>query len=222
MNELSTYIISLKNYEVIFEIDDKRDEIKNLEAKTNVQGFWDDNDQAQGVLKQITIRKSWVDQWENQRQQIEDLDVLVELLNEDPESGIETEIVDQLASIEKNLDDLEFRRMFRDDIDIKNAIITIHPGAGGTESQDWAEMLMRMYLRFCEQTGFKTETLDFQVGEEAGVKSVTIEVVGEYAYGYLKAEAGVHRLVRISPFDSNKRRHTSFASVPWGYHLGHL
>jgi peptide chain release factor 2 len=213
LNELSMFIISSKNYEVIFEIDDKRDEIKKLETKTNAQGFWDDNDQAQSVLKQITIRKSWVDQWEDQHQQIEDLDVLVELLDEDPESGIESEIVDQLTTIEKNLDALEFRRMFRADIDVKNAIITIHPGAGGTESQDWAEMLMRMYLRFCEQTGFKTETLDFQVGEEAGVKSVTIEVVGEYAYGYLKAEAGVHRLVRISPFDSNKRRHTSFASV---------
>ena len=122
-------IISLKNYEVIFEIDGKREEIKNLEAKTNVQGFWDDNDQAQGVLKQITLRKTWVDQWENQHQQIEDLDVLLELLNEDAESGLETEIVDQLANIEKNLDDIEFRRMFREDIDIKNAIITIHPGA---------------------------------------------------------------------------------------------
>jgi len=103
--------------------------------------------------------------------------------------------------------------MFRDDIDAKSAILTIHPGAGGTESQDWAEMLMRMYLRYCEHADFKTETMDFQAGEEAGVKSVTLEVAGEYAYGYLKAETGVHRLVRISPFDANKRRHTSFASV---------
>ncbi len=144
---------------------------------------------------------------------IEELDVLLELHNEDPESGLEGEIQEQLSHIEKNLDDLEFRQMFREEIDSKNAIITIHPGAGGTESQDWAEMLMRMYLRYCEQAGFKSETMDFQAGEEAGVKSVTIEVVGAYAYGYLKAEAGVHRLVRISPFDSNKRRHTSFASV---------
>ena len=103
--------------------------------------------------------------------------------------------------------------MFSGEMDAKNAILTIHPGAGGTESQDWAEMLMRMYLRYCELSDFKTETLDLQAGEEAGIKSVTIEVVGEYAYGYLKAEAGVHRLVRISPFDANKRRHTSFASV---------
>jgi peptide chain release factor 2 len=103
--------------------------------------------------------------------------------------------------------------MFIGTMDQRNAIITIHPGAGGTESQDWAEMLMRMYLRYCENSGFKTETLDLQSGEEAGIKSVTIEVVGDFAYGYLQAEAGVHRLVRISPFDANKRRHTSFASV---------
>jgi peptide chain release factor 2 len=154
-----------------------------------------------------------VEQWEKQHQLIDDLDVLAELHDEDPAGGLDTEIIEQLNNIEKSLDELEFRQMFRDDVDSKNAILTIHPGAGGTESQDWAEMLMRMYLRFCEQAGFKTETMDFQVGEEAGVKSVTIEVVGDYAYGYLKAEAGVHRLVRISPFDSNKRRHTSFASV---------
>ncbi len=154
-----------------------------------------------------------MEQWEKQSQLIDDLDVLAELHDEDPAGGLDTEILEQLNQIEKNLDDLEFRHMFRDELDSKNAILTIHPGAGGTESQDWAEMLMRMYLRYCEQAGFKTETMDFQVGEEAGVKSVTIEVVGDYAYGYLKAEAGVHRLVRISPFDSNKRRHTSFASV---------
>jgi len=113
----------------------------------------------------------------------------------------------------KAFDDIEFRRMLGGPNDPKNAILTIHPGAGGTESQDWAEMLMRLYLRYAERSGFKTEIMDLQSGDEAGLKSVTIEVQGSYAYGYLKAEAGVHRLVRISPFDSNKRRHTSFASV---------
>ena len=109
--------------------------------------------------------------------------------------------------------DLEFRRMFIGEMDRRNALLTIHPGAGGTESQDWAEMLMRMYLRYCENAGFKSEIMDLQSGDEAGIKSVTIEVAGSFAYGYLQAEAGVHRLVRISPFDANKRRHTSFASV---------
>ena len=202
-----------KIYEVIFEIDKKKSEIAILEQKTNDPEFWDNNEEAQKILKKITTRKSWVDQWEKERAQIDDLDLMVELIEEDPSGDLETELISQLKSVEKNLEDLEFRQMFKSELDAKNAIITIHPGAGGTESQDWAEMLMRMYLRYCEQSGFKTETLDFQVGDEAGVKSVTIEAIGDYAYGYLKAEAGVHRLVRISPFDANKRRHTSFASV---------
>jgi len=138
---------------------------------------------------------------------------LVELQEENPEENLDKEISDQIKIMEQGLEDLELRKMFSNELDGRNAILTIHPGAGGTESQDWATMLMRMYLRYCEDAGFKTETLDLQSGEEAGIKSVTIEVVGSYAYGYLKAEAGVHRLVRISPFDSNSRRHTSFASV---------
>jgi peptide chain release factor 2 len=202
-----------KNSEVIFEIDNKQRAIQDLQQKTNDPEFWDNNDEAQIVLKKINLLKNWVDQWEKQKSMLEDLAVMLELQDEDPSGDLESEITDQLNAVEKQLEDLEFRQMFRDVLDQKNAILTIHPGAGGTESQDWAEMLMRMYLRYCEQAGFETETMDFQVGEEAGVKSVTIEIAGDYAYGYLKAEAGVHRLVRISPFDANKRRHTSFASV---------
>jgi peptide chain release factor 2 len=202
-----------KNSEVIFEIDNKQRAIQDLQQKTNDPEFWDNNDEAQIVLKKINLLKNWVDQWEKQKSMLEDLAVMLELQDEDPSGDLKSEITDQLNAVEKQLEDLEFRQMFRDVLDQKNAILTIHPGAGGTESQDWAEMLMRMYLRYCEQAGFETETMDFQVGEEAGVKSVTIEIAGDYAYGYLKAEAGVHRLVRISPFDANKRRHTSFASV---------
>lgn len=132
---------------------------------------------------------------------------------EQPSDEMVREIDTQLVIVEKNLKNLEFKRMLGGKDDPKNAILSIHPGAGGTESQDWAEMLMRMYMRFAERRGFKTDIMDFQNGEEAGIKSVTIEIQGEFAYGYLKAEAGVHRLVRISPFDANSRRHTSFASV---------
>lgn len=165
------------------------------------------------MLREINAYQSWISSWDKQKKLLDDIDVLVELQQENPEENLEKEIDDQIRMIEQGLEDLELRKMFSNQLDGRNAILTIHPGAGGTESQDWATMLMRMYLRYCEDAGFKTETLDLQAGEEAGIKSVTIEVVGSYAYGYLKAEAGVHRLVRISPFDSNSRRHTSFASV---------
>ena len=132
---------------------------------------------------------------------------------EDPQQNIDSEIEEQLVKLEKQLENLEFRKMFSSKFDSRNCILTIHPGAGGTESQDWAEILMRMYLRYCELSEFQTEILDILSGEEAGIKSVTIEITGEYVFGYLKSEAGVHRLVRLSPFDANNRRHTSFASV---------
>ncbi len=139
--------------------------------------------------------------------------LLAEMAEEDPDSGFKEELEAEGKVLEKKIAALEFKRMLGGKDDPNNAIVTIHPGAGGTESQDWAEMLMRMYLRYAEIRSFKTEIIDYQSGDEAGVKSVTIMVKGQYAYGLLKAEAGVHRLVRISPFDSNSRRHTSFASV---------
>jgi len=154
-----------------------------------------------------------VEDWDKQHKLLEEIEILIELNEEDPSENLEPEIESDLRKLEKQTADLEFRQMFTGKMDQRNSILTIHPGAGGTESQDWAEMLMRMYLRYCGNSGYKTETLDLQSGEEAGIKSVTIEVAGDYAYGYLRAEAGVHRLVRISPFDANKRRHTSFASV---------
>ncbi len=180
---------------------------------SNKQDFWDNNEEAQVVLKKINERQNWIDAWNKPKSIIDDIEILGELQEESPSEDMEPEILQQLEQVEAHIEKLEFRKMFSGELDVKNAILTIHPGAGGTESQDWAEMLMRMYLRYCELSDFKTDTLDFQAGEEAGIKSVTIEVTGEYAYGYLKAEAGVHRLVRISPFDANKRRHTSFASV---------
>jgi len=135
------------------------------------------------------------------------------MAEEEGDGDLLKEVEEEVARLGSDLDNMEFRRMLSGDHDAGNAIVTVHSGAGGTESQDWADMLLRMYLRWCEKKGYKTDIVDYQEGEEAGIKSVTFTAGGDYSYGYLKAEIGIHRLVRISPFDSNKRRHTSFASV---------
>lgn len=142
-----------------------------------------------------------------------DLEVLLDLANEENDEETFRDIEQDLNELKKRIEEIEFQNMLGEDDDASNALLTIHPGAGGTESQDWAQMLMRMYVRWIENSGYEYDVLDLQGGDEAGIKSVTIEVRGKYAFGYLKAEAGVHRLVRISPFDANSRRHTSFASV---------
>ncbi len=164
-------------------------------------------------MQELTDLKSWTEDWKDIRRRIDDVGVLMELGEEAGDSSVDDEISTELGTIDKALADLEFRNMLSGVDDPKNCILSIHAGAGGTEAQDWAEMLMRMYLRWSERRGYKTFLLDEQAGEGAGLKSVDIEVQGPYAYGYLRAENGVHRLVRISPFDANARRHTSFASV---------
>ncbi len=164
-------------------------------------------------MQRISEQKEWIEAWKNIDTKLNDVKTLVELAEESTEESYETEIISELEIIGSMASDLEFRNMLSGDDDDKNAILTIHSGAGGTEAQDWAEMLLRMYLRWCERKGFKTFLLDQLDGDGAGIKSASIEVQGKFAYGYLKAENGVHRLVRISPFDSNARRHTSFASV---------
>jgi peptide chain release factor 2 len=164
-------------------------------------------------MQRLDERKSWVEEWGKIRRRIDDAAVLMDLGEEAGDQSVEAEIGRDLAAIEKGLAEIEFRNMLSGVDDPKNCILSIHAGAGGTEAQDWAEMLMRMYLRWSERRGYKTFLLDEQAGEGAGLKSADIEVQGSFAYGYLKAENGVHRLVRISPFDSNARRHTSFASV---------
>ncbi|HEY6191791.1 MAG TPA: peptide chain release factor 2 [Bacteroidota bacterium] len=195
------------------DLDAKEKEIAGLEAKTNAPGFWNDNIAAQKVMQQISRRKVWVEAWSGIRRKLNDAQTLRELATESSDESYTAELESEVSGIERSLEELEFRNMLSGEDDAKNCILTIHAGAGGTEAQDWAEMLFRMYIRWCERKGFKTFLLDEQAGEGAGIKSVAIEVQGEYAYGYLKAENGVHRLVRISPFDSNARRHTSFASV---------
>lgn len=164
-------------------------------------------------MREISGHKEQVQQYKEVETKKADLEVLLDLANEEEDSETFKEVENDLNELKQTLDELEFQNMLGGKDDPSDALLTIHPGAGGTESQDWAQMLMRMYIRWIENKSFNYVVLDLQGGEEAGIKSVTIEVKGKYAYGYLKAEAGVHRLVRISPFDANSRRHTSFASV---------
>ncbi len=217
---MTKYAHSLKNCSPestncggIFDVEKRKKEIADLEAKTQSAGFWDNQKEAQKVMREISSRKEWVEQFEKLESKAGDLEVLLEMAEEEQDEATVQECRSEIAELQQMVDDLEFRNMLSGPDDEKNAILTIHPGAGGTESQDWAQMLYRMYLRWIERAGFKADILNLQYGDEAGIKDVSIEVVGPYAYGYLKAEAGVHRLVRISPFDSNARRHTSFASV---------
>lgn len=176
-------------------------------------GFWDDQQSAQAVVKEISTLKRSIEQWEAVYRAYEDAQALYELVSEEPDEALEEELEGTLAKLERDVDCLELASLLNGEYDSSNAILSIHPGAGGTESQDWAEMLLRMYTRWADSRGYDVEVLDYQPGEEAGIKSVTILVSGLNAYGYLKAEKGVHRLVRISPFDASGRRHTSFTSV---------
>jgi peptide chain release factor 2 len=168
---------------------------------------------SQGILRERTALEKIVQMWDSLNRQVEDVRVMIELGEEAGDETTLTEVAGMNNLLQKGVEAAEFQRMLSGPHDRNSCFISINPGAGGTESQDWAEMILRMYLRYCEKKGWKTTITDYQSGDEAGIKSVTFSVSGEYAYGYLKAEAGIHRLVRISPFDSNARRHTSFASV---------
>jgi len=176
-------------------------------------GFWDDQEAARAAIDESNRIKSWVEPWRALSRRAEDLGALVELLQMEDDPELADELETGLAALESGVEEMELRTMLQGEDDHREAIVTIHPGAGGLESQDWAQMLMRMYTRWAERHGYEVNVLDMQQAEEAGIKSATLEIKGESAYGYLKAEAGVHRLVRISPFDAQSRRHTSFASV---------
>ena len=175
--------------------------------------FWNNRKQAEQTCRQVRMLKDSIVSWEALQTQLQDLLELHELANEENDADTLVEIEADSGRLALAVESLEFRTMLDGDDDAKNAILVIHSGAGGTEAADWAEMLMRMYTRWTERNDMQSSVMDMQPGEEAGVKGVTIEIKGNFAYGYLKAEAGVHRLVRISPFDSSSRRHTSFASV---------
>jgi peptide chain release factor 2 len=186
-------------------------QIEAEERKTQEPGFWDDPKGAEKHLKNISSLKFWTTAYANIQRNLEDLQVLVDFFEDD--EATEEEVTSQYEKTLQMIEDLEFKNMLSGEEDPLGAILRINAGAGGTESQDWTEMLMRMYIRWGERNDYKVKEISYLAGEGAGVKSVTLEFEGEYAYGYLKSENGVHRLVRISPFDSNARRHTSFASV---------
>jgi len=175
--------------------------------------FWDDSRKAQAVVQERAELARTLGTVKDLTTQVEEARLLWEMATEEQDEGVALELQTRLAALGGGLDGFELKVILSGPQDKKNAILSIHPGAGGTESQDWAQMLMRMYLRWAERAGFKAEVVDLLAGEEAGIKSATIEMTGEYAYGYLKSEIGVHRLIRISPFDASRRRHTSFASV---------
>jgi peptide chain release factor 2 len=205
--------IKLLIYEVIFELDTKEDRLKKIEKKIEHPGFWEDNREAQKLLKERKVLSNVIEKWEGLNHQWEENKVLLELAVGENDEEVKEEVEVNLVELIKEVEDTEFRHMLQGEHDINSAFVSINAGAGGTEAQDWAEMLLRMYLRWAENKNFKTDIIEILAGDEAGIKNVTFSVVGDYSYGYLKAEAGIHRLVRISPYDAGKRRHTSFASV---------
>lgn len=196
-----------------FDIDSKIEDLTSLQKESERDDFWNDSDAAQKQMQKISELKEWVNCYQETHSLIEEAEVLINLAEEEKDESLESEINSEIEKAEKSLADLEIRNLLSGHDDKRNAILTIHSGAGGTEAQDWAEMLLRMYTRWAERHNYKVYLVDELEGDGAGIKSATIEIEGKFAYGYLKAENGVHRLVRISPFDSNARRHTSFASV---------
>ena len=208
IKDAQTRIEDLYKY---LQIERKKVEISNDDEKTASPEFWDNPKEAEAFLKQLRSKKKWVEKYEEIHKEFEDLQVLVEFSKEDPDS--EKEVEDIFPKLLEKIENLEFKNMLSSEGDELSAVLQITAGAGGTESCDWASMLMRMYIMWAEKQGYSVRELNFQEGDVAGVKTVTLEIDGEFAFGYLKGENGVHRLVRISPFDSNAKRHTSFVSV---------
>jgi peptide chain release factor 2 len=189
------------------------DRLQTLDAEISQSTFWDDQEKAQKILKERSKIQGEIGDWENREKELEEILILSDFVKETEDLNDVEELVVRVKSLDESLGVYEIQRMFSGENDDSNAIVYINSGAGGTESQDWAEMLLRMYLKWAEKKGFETQIADMLPGEEAGIKNVTFMVSGKHAFGYMKCEAGIHRLVRVSPYDANNRRHTSFASV---------
>jgi peptide chain release factor 2 len=206
--DLSNRIQAIYNY---LKIDEKVIELQEKELKTQDPGFWDDAKKAENQMKDIRSLKFWIDSYKNLKQSLDDIEVLMDFFKED--NSLESEIEEQFKTLISQVESTELKNMLSGEEDRLSAVLQITAGAGGTESCDWASMLMRMYIMWGQKNGCKVSELNYQEGDVAGIKTVTLEFEGDFAFGYLKGENGVHRLVRISPFDSNAKRHTSFASV---------
>ncbi|MBI3118369.1 MAG: peptide chain release factor 2 [Candidatus Hydrogenedentes bacterium] len=213
MEDIKHYCERLAELRQCLNVEATKERIAELEQEMSVQGFWNDPESAQKVVQELKGLKNAIAAPDELHKELEDAHVLVEMARDEQDASMSGEVAAIKEDIEKKLHGLELNSLFQDPRDSKPVILSIHPGAGGTESCDWAEMLYRMVTRFCEQREFAVEIYDYQPGDEAGLKSATMHISGPYAYGTLKSEAGVHRLVRISPFDAQSRRHTSFCAI---------
>ncbi|MCY7768898.1 peptide chain release factor 2 [Bacillus haynesii] len=210
--ELENMATRLADFRGSLDLETKEARISELDEQMADPDFWGDQQKAQTIINEANALKDYVNTYNKLSESHEELQMTHDLLKEDPDQELQNELVNELKSLTKQFNEFELQLLLSEPYDKNNAILELHPGAGGTESQDWGSMLLRMYTRWAERRGFKVETLDYLPGDEAGIKSVTLLIKGHNAYGYLKAEKGVHRLVRISPFDSSGRRHTSFVS----------
>ncbi|WP_368503296.1 peptide chain release factor 2 [Alkalihalophilus sp. As8PL] len=210
--ELASMVKRLEDFRGSLDLEAKQERMAELDEFMTDPDFWNDQESAQTVINESNALKEQVNVFLELEEEYENLEVSYELVKEEADEGLEKELEAGVKDLATRLNEFELQLLLSEPYDKNNAILELHPGAGGTESQDWASMLLRMYTRWSEQRGFKVETMDYLAGDEAGVKSVTLLIKGHNAYGYLKAEKGVHRLVRISPFDSSGRRHTSFVS----------
>ncbi|WP_163654994.1 peptide chain release factor 2 [Listeria sp. PSOL-1] len=212
-SSLETTAQQIKDFRGSLDLENMEVRIAELEDQMLDPDFWNDQQAAQKVINESNELKEVYNSFQSLAKQQEDMEISLELLKEETDIDMQQELEEELIQYKQDIANFELKLMLNDPYDKNNAILELHPGAGGTESQDWGSMLLRMYQRFAEKKGFKVETIDYQAGDEAGIKSVTLLIKGHNAYGYLKAEKGVHRLVRISPFDSSGRRHTSFVSI---------
>ncbi|MFD2970838.1 peptide chain release factor 2 [Peribacillus deserti] len=211
-NELEKTAKKLADFRGSLDLEEKEARIAQLDNEMSHPDFWNDQNKAQVVINEVNALKEAVNQFKEMFENYENLDLTFELVKEESDAELQAELESELMDLTEQLNKYELQLLLSEEFDKNNAILELHPGAGGTESQDWGSLLLRMYTRWAEKKGFKVETLDYLPGDEAGIKSVTLLIKGHNAYGYLKAEKGVHRLVRISPFDSSGRRHTSFVS----------